>query len=141
MLLPPAPTPRACAPTSVSRWTDRHHLQWWQAAAGQHSSYSAHLKARWNNFHEHYTETPQKVAHTAQGNSPRAAPCLFPSLRLEMLFISAGMATIPTVEMIKGFADFPAESKQAKGLFLLSGGGGFVPMQSCSRGYLLLLAS
>lgn len=65
-----------------------------------------------------------------QQNSPGAASCLFLSLSLEMFLISAEMATVPTVKMIKGFVDFPAESKPAKGLLLLGSGGGFVPMQS-----------
>lgn len=58
-----------------------------------------------------------------------------------MLFISAGVATIPSVEMIKGSVDFPAESKPAKGLFLLSRGGGDVPTRSCLDGYPPLPAS
>lgn len=76
--------------------------------------------------------------HTRLGGT---APCLVPPLRLEMVFISAGVATIPSVEMIKGSADFPAESKPAKGLFLLGRGGGDVPTRSCLDGYPPLPAS
>lgn len=59
-----------------------------------------------------------------------------------MLLIAARKATTPTVEMIKGSADFPAESAPAKGLLLWGADGwGFVPVESCWDGYPPLLAS